>query len=149
MTSPPCTIYSFRLVWKVRCSDGSIEGSIWYALKVGPNQHLLYLVLGTYIFLSLKAILQSIYIIAILQIGKLTQKGQKHALVCRSRTDFCVLILYPATLQNSLVNSNSLFCRFHWLFYIGDQVLSKLNFASSSPISCLFLFLPHCPSYKL
>ena len=55
-------------------------------------------------------------------------------LVCRNARDYCVLILYSATLLYSLIScSNFLVVSFFRVFY-EDHVTSKQNFTSSFPI---------------
>ena len=51
----------------------------------------------------------------------------------RNAGDFCVLILYPATLLYSLISSSNFLVVFR-VFYVEDHVIRKQSFTSSFPI---------------
>ena len=72
---------------------GPLKAPICYAIKIGINQHLLNLVPGTS-----KQFYKVYTFVAISQTRKLTQRGKKVAQICSNTADFCILILYPATL---------------------------------------------------
>lgn len=50
------------------------------------------------------------------------------SLVYRNRTDFWMLILYPASLLNIFMSSNSFFYRIFSFFYLPDYIICKDNF---------------------
>ena len=60
----------------------------------------------------------------------------------RNATDFCIFILYPATLLNLCISSNSFFHGVFWVFYIEYHVSVKIKgLTSSLPIWMPFLFV--------
>ena len=61
-------------------------------------------------------------------------------IVCRNETDFCILILYPETLLNSLMRSSSFLVAYFW-FSMNKIMLSanSYTFTSSFPICILFI----------
>lgn len=66
-------------------------------------------------------------------------------LLCRNTNDFCMLILYLATLTNLLINSSGLFFgRFLWIFYIDCSGFLWIELVLSLPNvnAFYFLFLP-------
>ena len=72
-------------------------------------------------------------------------------LVYRNMIDFCLLILYPITLRNSLISS-----RVHWDFFLHCHLsffmsfVNKDNFISffSNQNALYLFFLPYCSGYN-
>ena len=60
-------------------------------------------------------------------------------LVYRNASDFCVLILYPATLLNSLITSSNFLMSLHFLCTVSCHLQTVRAFTSSFPIWIPFI----------